>query len=201
MVWLTVKDKKEEKSVPSSYLESLANTLSKMTTNWIKEKRLLQKCNSTIKDNLLRCFAHWPAFILVTLCVSMIGYGHCPVQSSRWQYAQSWFANTHTKKRNPLASLVRLHLFKSLQLGATLHWCIESTWACTLSTAFILGKDFTFPLSQSVLLASRGPFPSTRTVPETTFSQISACRVCERCLVLFTLIKWTWLWGQACSDP
>lgn len=33
-VLLTVKDRKEEKSVPSSYLESLANTLSKMTTNW-----------------------------------------------------------------------------------------------------------------------------------------------------------------------
>lgn len=32
-VLLTVKDRKEEKSVPSSYLESLANTLSKMTTN------------------------------------------------------------------------------------------------------------------------------------------------------------------------
>lgn len=32
-VILTVKDMNEEKSVPSSYLESLANTFSKMTTN------------------------------------------------------------------------------------------------------------------------------------------------------------------------
>lgn len=32
-VLLTVKDRKEEKSVPSSYLESLASTFSKMTTN------------------------------------------------------------------------------------------------------------------------------------------------------------------------
>lgn len=30
---LTVNDRKEEKRVPSSYLESLASTLSKMTTN------------------------------------------------------------------------------------------------------------------------------------------------------------------------
>lgn len=30
---LTVKDMNEEKSVPSSYLESLANTFSKITTN------------------------------------------------------------------------------------------------------------------------------------------------------------------------
>lgn len=38
-VLLTVKDRKEEKSVPSSYLESLANTLSRMTTNWRREKK------------------------------------------------------------------------------------------------------------------------------------------------------------------
>lgn len=29
-----MKERKEEKRVPSSYLESLASTLSKMTTNW-----------------------------------------------------------------------------------------------------------------------------------------------------------------------
>ncbi len=36
---LTVKDRKEEKSVPSSYLESLANTLSRITTNWEREEK------------------------------------------------------------------------------------------------------------------------------------------------------------------
>lgn len=35
-MYLTVKDKNEEKRVPSSYLEIFANTLSRMTTNWEK---------------------------------------------------------------------------------------------------------------------------------------------------------------------
>ena len=51
-VLLTVKDKKEEKSVPSSYLESFANTLSRMTTNWERGgegKKCLTVCYDSLK--------------------------------------------------------------------------------------------------------------------------------------------------------
>lgn len=49
---LTVNDRKEEKSVPSSYLEILANTLSRMTTNWERgEEKKKQQGNEITYGN------------------------------------------------------------------------------------------------------------------------------------------------------